>query len=76
MDATKWLAGSAAHSSAGCVRSALILRVHTYISAILLPSVTIFCSMECLFLMMMMRMMVGGKRMVYFLRVMMMMMTK
>jgi hypothetical protein len=52
MDATKWFAGSAKPSSAGSVKNALILCVHTYISTTLLPSVTIFCFMECHFQMM------------------------
>jgi hypothetical protein len=57
MDATKWFAGSATPSSAGSVKNALILRVHTYISTTLLPSVTIFCFMECHF---QMTRMIGG----------------
>jgi hypothetical protein len=72
MDATKWFAGSATHSSAGCVRNALILRLHTYISGILLQSVTIFSFMECHI--QMMRRMIGGCHLVHFLEMMMMMM--
>jgi hypothetical protein len=72
MIATKWFAGSATHSSAGCVRNALILRLCTYISGILLQSVTVFNFMECHIHMM--RMMLGGWHLVYFLKMMMMVM--
>jgi hypothetical protein len=74
VDATKWFAGSATHSSAGCVKNALILRVHTYISGILLQSVTIFFFIECHI--QMMRMMIGGWHLVYFLKIMMMITTE
>lgn len=66
-DATKWFAGSATPSSAGSVKNALILRVRTYISTTLLPSVTIFCFMECHFQMMRM---IGGRLQVSFLKMM------
>jgi hypothetical protein len=66
-DATKWFAGIATPPSAGSVKNALILRVRTYISRTLLPSVTIFCFMECYFQMMMMMMMIGWRLQVSFL---------
>jgi len=46
MVATKYFAESAVFSSVGCVRSALILRLLTNISATMLLSFIIFCFMK------------------------------
>ena len=74
MVVTNWFAESAVLSSVDCVKSALILRILTSISAALLLSVINFCFMEYSIWMSMM--MIGGMMEVSLLKMMIIMMIK